>query len=205
MTSEPTTRLEGFWPRDDLAQAGIVPHGDDAAMRAVFAEAMTYIEVFRAPWGRNATRLAKRAIRDRGWSVVVTFLEGDDADDERLDSAVRTRAPEGFAGCIVAGPDPQPSVVWHVPPTAHGLLRFWLSHKGLETLLLPPDRSFALFGEGEQFCIFAGPPAFLRAAIARPARRHAEIARHAQEMDRINGHSAGSDLLAYYAEVTLTH
>lgn len=204
MTSEPTTSLGSFWPLDDLAEAGIVPFGNDAAMRASFAEAMTYIEVFRAPWGHNATRLAKRAIRDRGWSVAVTFLEGDDADDERLERAVRARAPEGLAGCIVAGPDPQPSIVWQVPPTAHGLLRFWLSHKGLETLLLPPDRSFALFGEGEQFCVFAGPPAFLRAAIPRPARRRAEIALHAQEMDRINGHAAGTELLDYYADVTLT-
>lgn len=196
--------LPEFWPADLLAPSGVVPLGDDATMRAAFATATSFVESYDAPWGANATRLSRDVIGARGWSAIVAFLEGQtEQEDERLANAVRARAPQGLAGAVLPGRDLAPSVVWHVPATADGIMAFWQSHKGMETLLLPPDHGFALFGEGEQLRILAGPPDFLRAAVPDPARMHRDITTHAAEMDRINGHTDASDLLRHYAPLTI--
>jgi hypothetical protein len=198
--------LTEFWPADLLAPSGVVPFGDDSTMRAAFAAASPFIETYDAPWGTKATRLSRDMVRARGWSAIVAFLEGQtEQEDERLASAVRARAPKGLAGAVLPGRDLSPSVVWYVPTTADGISAFWMAHKGMETLLLPPDHGFALFGEGEQLRILAGPPDFLRAAVPAPARMHRDITAHAAEMDRINGHTDASDLLRYYAPVTIDH
>lgn len=202
--------LPDFWPAEDLARRGIVPHGNDDVMRQAFTEAMTFIDIYTAAWGAPATRLSLPAIRTRGWSVIAGFMETGfrdrgDEDDTRLADAVRGRAKDGVAGIIVAGPNPAPSIVWHVPPSIIGLRSLWMCHKGMETLMLPPDRGFALFGDGEQIVILAGPPDFLRAAVPDPAAMHRDITAHAAEMDRINGHSHNTDLLRYYAPVTIDY
>ncbi len=202
--------LPDFWPAEDLARRGIQPLGEEAAMRAAFAEAMTFIEIHPAAWGAPATRLSLPAIRARFWSVIPCFMEtgfrasGDD-DDRRLADAVRAWAKDGVAGIIVVGPNPAPSIVWHVPPSIIGVRSLWMCHKGMETLMLPPDRGFALFGDGEQLVILAGPPDFLRAAVPHPAAMHRDITAHAAEMDRINGHSHNTDMLRHYAPVTIDH
>ena len=198
--------LPEFWPADLLAPSGVVPLGDDSTMRAAFAAAASFIETYDAPWGTRATRRSRDMVRARGWSAIVAFLEGQtEEEDERLAGAVRSRALTGLAGDVLPGRDLSPSVVWHVPATADGIMAFWQSHKGMETLLLPPDHGFALFGEGEQLRILAGPPDFLRAAVPDPARMQRDITAHAAEMDRINGHADASDLIRYYAPVTIDH
>jgi len=202
--SHHTSSLPDYWPIDDLARRGIVPHGDDDAMRREFAEAMTFIETYPAAWGRPATRLSLPAVTRRGWSVIATFLDASEEEDEALATAARHRAPHDLAASIVAGNPPVPSIVWRVPSTTHGLRHFWACHGGKQTLMLPPDRGFALFGDGEQLVILAGPPDFLRAAVPDPAAMHRDIAAHAAEMDRINGHTDASDLLRHYAPITLT-
>lgn len=204
MTTSPQP-LPDFWPAEDLAAYGILPLGDEAMMRALFAEALPLIEVYDAPWGRPATRLSLHAVRRRGWSVIPGFLEAPEDGEEALVAAVQARAAQGLAGCVMAGPAPRPSIVWQVPATVEGMRKFWQSHKGMETLLLPRDHGFALFGEGEQLRILAGPSDFLRAAVPDPAAMHRAITTHAAEMDRINGHTDASDLLRYYAPVTIDH
>ncbi len=204
MTTGPQP-LPGYWPIGDLALKGILPHGDDNAMRREFAEAMTFIEIYPAAWGRPATRLSLPAVTRRGWSVIAAFLDASDEGDEDLAQAVRHRAPHGLAGSLVAGNPPVPSIVWRVPSSANGLRRFWAGHGGKQTLMLPPDRGFAIFGDGEQLCILAGPPDFLGTAVPDPAAMHREITAHAADMDRINGHSHNTDMLRHYAPVTIDH
>ncbi|WP_203073517.1 hypothetical protein [Falsiroseomonas ponticola] len=203
--SHQTSSLPDYWPIDDLALKGILPHGDDDAMRREFAEAMAFIDIYPAAWGRPATRLSLPAVTRRGWSVIATFLNASEEEDEALARAARHRAPHDLAGSIVAGDPPVPSVVWRVPSTTDGVRHFWACHKGLQTLMLPPDRGFAIFGDGEQLVILAGPPDFLRAAVPHPAAMHREITAHAADMDRINGHSHNTDMLRHYAPVTIDH
>lgn len=192
--------LPTYWSPEDLAKSGILPLGDEATMRRAHAHAQSFVETYTGPWGGPATRLAREAVRHRSWKIMPMFLDASETEDRSLLRAIRTRAPAGLIASIVAGREPGPSVVWRVPSLVQGVRNFWSAHKGFETLVLPDDDSFALFSEGEQFAFLAGSAEFLRQAVAGKASdMRVRIARHAADVDRINGHTDATDLLAYYA------
>jgi hypothetical protein len=116
----------------------------------------------------------------------------------RLLVGAALRRRHRFLFGTAATPSLRPSAVWRLPTEEDAIERFFEAHYLTFNVLFPADRSFAVHGNDGDFCVFAGPEAFVREALPPAAIGPAATAEVTAEVEKEHGKGCMKGVLAHY-------
>ena len=182
------------------AMHGVPRAGTPARQVALQDAGWEMLEAHRPARARLTTRLSNTWIGDNGWraQVVPHYLMEHEEWLTPLLAAIRVAGHEHLLGTNVSPNFPRPSAVWRLPLDERLLANAIQAHSLGVFLLFPEDRSFAILCDDVDTATYAGPEAFLRAALPADAVGAAMTQEVKEGTEQEYGPGTADDILAWY-------
>jgi hypothetical protein len=179
---------------------GMPRAGSPAEQIALQDSAWAMVETYKAPSGYLGTRLSNAWLGEHDWRVQLFFyydLAWAPGTVRGLVGAALRRRHSFLLGTAVSTAA-RPTAVWRLPTEEDAVERFFEAHHTTFSVLFPSDRSFAVHGNDGDFCVFAGPEAFVREALPTAAIGPAATAEVTAEVEKEHGKGCMKGVLAHY-------
>jgi hypothetical protein len=179
---------------------GMPRAGSTSQQIALQNSAWEMVETCTGPSGHAGTRMSNAWLGARGWAVQLFFYR---------DLAWRPGASRGLVASALrngqrillgtaVSPAFRPTAVWRLPTEEDSIERFFEANSGICNVVFAEDRSFAVHGSDGDFCTFAGPESFIRAALPADNIGPSATAEVVAEVEKEYGLRSMDGMLAHY-------